>query len=666
MTKSSNNLRPGSALQNNIDGEVRCIAYEKMLNPAQLEAVTHQQGPLLVIAGAGSGKTRTLTYRVAWLVESGIPPSAILLLSFTRKASQEMLSRATNLLDQRCRQVSGGTFHSFANIVLRRYAGKLGFDNGFSIIDRGDSEDLIGMIRKDFSASREIDHLPRKATMATIFSRAVNKSLPLDEVIYEEYPHFGYQIEELNKIWEIYRSRKREHNFLDYDDLLTFLLELLTKYEDIRQHLTSAYRHILVDEYQDTNLIQAEIISLLAGDEKNVMVVGDDAQSIYAFRGANHKNIINFPERFPGTRVIKLEQNYRSLQPILDLTNTLIEPAAEKYAKCLFSELGGGPRPVLTATPTENAQSKFVVQEVLGLHRQGIELERIAVLFRAGFHSFDLELELNRAGIPFVKVGGFKFTESAHIKDVLAHMKIFSSPRDRLSWYRILLLLDKIGPASAQRIYDAVIKEAAGPTGLLSAPLKFKNKAVLDRLKELISNMDAVPGSVSRWGEMVLQYYMPILTNKFDDHPRRIRDIEQLIAIMERYEKVDEFLSDMALEPPNTIIEDRMAETDHKSHHLTLSTIHSAKGLEWHTVFVIWALDGRFPSHHAIDSPENLEEERRLMYVATTRAEQNLHIVYPTQIYDRATQSILYEASRFLDDIPADILETRFFDPMYG
>lgn len=630
------------------------------LNSGQMEAASFGDGPLLVIAGAGSGKTRTLTHRVAHLVRQGVPPSSILLLSFTRKASQEMLKRASELLDRRCHEVAGGTFHSFANSVLRRYSAKVGFDQGFSILDRGDAEDLVGIIRKETNPSDKGRHLPRKSTLATIFSRAVNKNTTLEEVIYEDYPHFGYQTELINKIWSTYRRRKRELYFLDFDDLLVFFHQLLSEHEEVRQRLASTYTHILVDEYQDTNFIQAEIVSLLAGDHHNVMVVGDDAQSIYAFRGANYKNIIDFPDRFPGTQLVKLEENYRSLQPILDLANHVIEPATETYSKCLFTKQGGGELPRLMATASENIQSQYVTNEILKLQSEGTPLGRIAVLFRASFHSFDLEVELNRASIPYVKVGGFRFTESAHIKDMIAHLKIFSAPKDRLSWNRILLLLEKIGPSTAQRIYTAVVNEGAGPTGLLSAPIKIKQNAGLERLKRLIASMDALPDSLARWGEMVLEYYIPHLEANFDDHPRRLRDLQQLITIMERYDKLDDFLDDMALDPPNNSIEEGLAAAGAEENRLVLSTIHSAKGLEWDTVFILWALDGRFPSHRAIDNEDALEEERRLMYVAITRAERNLHLTYPVQVYDRATQSLLYEPSRFLDHIPETILKRTY------
>ena len=643
--------------------EGKSIQFHELLNPDQLEAVTFGDGPLLVIAGAGSGKTRTLTHRVAHLVQRGVAPNTILLLSFTRKASQEMLRRASELLDRRCREVAGGTFHSFSNSILRRYSAKIGFPQGFSIMDRSDAEDLIGFIRKALDTTEQGRHLPRKSTLATLFSRAINKNTTLEEIIYEDYPHFGFQTDLINKIWIGYQNRKRELSLLDFDDLLVYFHRLLSENLDVRDRLTTSYTHILVDEYQDTNFIQAEIVSLLAGKNENIMVVGDDAQSIYAFRGANYKNIIEFPNRFPGTRLIKLEENYRSLQPILDLANAVIEPATEKYSKCLFTRRGGGDLPVLVAAASENAQSRYVTQEILRLRNEGVALDRIAVLFRASFQAFDLEVELNRAAISYVKVGGFKFTESAHIKDILAHLKIFAAPQDQLSWTRVLLLIEKIGPATAQRIYTAVLKEGAGPTGLLSAKLKMKPNAGIDRLKQLIAAMDATPHPISRWGEMVLEYYKPYLETAYDDHPRRLRDLEQLISIMERYDRLNDFLDDMALDPPNDSVANGLATTETHRNQLVLSTIHSAKGLEWHTVFIIWALDGRFPSIQAIDNPDTLEEERRLMYVAITRAQQSLHISYPVQIFDRTTQSLLYEPSRFLEDTPEALLKRRFFTP---
>ncbi len=635
------------------------IDYRSQLNPSQYEAVIHGQGPLLVIAGAGSGKTRTLTYRVARLVEDGIHPSSILLLSFTRKAAQEMLSRAANLLDRRCREVAGGTFHSFANSVLRRWKDRIGFPKGFTIIDRADSEDLIKLVSTPYSAKNKakITRLPRKSTLATMFSRAVNKNLALEDIVYNDYPQFTYCLDEIYSINQQYNEQKQAHCLVDYDDLLTLFLGLLQDFPDIRNRLADTYAHILVDEYQDTNFIQSELVSLITNPERNIMVVGDDSQSIYAFRGANFKNIIGFPEKFPGTRVIKLEENYRSVQPILDLTNRIIDQAGEKFSKCLFTRKTGGRVPQLVATADEHLQSGFVASEILRLKRRGIPLADIAVLFRAGFHAFDLEIELTRRNLPFVKYGGFKFMESAHIKDLLAYLRITVAINDRLSWYRVFNLVDRVGPATAEKLFQAVSQHGIGALESFC-----KKLPALGPLLEVIRAM-AVEGlaPVSK-GEAALKYYLPILRKKYDDHPKRLRDLEQLLSIMERYDQLPEFLDDMVLEPPAASVKDNLIADSQAQEHLVLSTVHSAKGLEWHTVFIIWALDGRFPSFRSLDNNDNIEEERRLMYVATTRARENLIITYPAQVYDRSSGTILYRPSRFLDSIAENFLERHFID----
>jgi len=641
----------------NADNKSR-IRYETALNPAQLEAVTHIEGPLLVIAGAGSGKTRALTYRAAYLVEKGVSPAAILLLTFTRKASQEMLQRAAQLLDDRCEKISGGTFHSFANTMLRKYASHMGLNPAFGILDRVDSENLIGILRKEMQPETAHRSFPRKKTLADIFSRAVNKGLAIEEIIDIDYPHFLDYLEVINQLHHHFELRKREHHFLDYDDLLVFLHRLLSAFPEIRDRISSSYQHIMVDEYQDTNKLQAEILYLLTNVNKNIMVVGDDAQSIYAFRGANFRNIIDFPKMFPGTRIVALEENYRSIQPILTLTNVIISRAKEKYTKNLFTRKTGGTPPVIVNAEDEYSQSRFVIDQIKNLQRSGVALNEIAVLFRASFHSFDLEIELNREGIAFLKMGGFKFVESAHIKDVLAHMRVLSNAYDRISWYRVLLLIEKVGPKGAQKIFEAIIKEKSGYTGILSA--KIGRIKGLERLMQLMATLDAHPMTVAQMGKTIIDYYLPIVKELYDDHPRRARDLEHLIEIMDRYQSLNRFLTDMALEPPNISFEDSFYDGASVSDRLVLSTVHSAKGLEWHTVFVIWALDGRFPSVHTLHKEEELEEELRLMYVAATRAKEKLFFTYPGNVYDRSTGLILSRPSRYLDGISDDILEKQF------
>ncbi|MBW1836789.1 MAG: ATP-dependent helicase [Deltaproteobacteria bacterium] len=635
------------------------IQYAEALNPSQLEAVNFNEGSLLVIAGAGSGKTRTLTYRVARLVEEGVLPGSILLLTFTRKASQEMLKRAATLLDNRCERIAGGTFHSFANAMLRRHASQTGFTSGFTIMDRSDAEALIGMLRKEMGIVSKSRAFPRKQTLANIFSRSVNKALSIEEVISYDYPHFTSDSDDIILLYREYKKRKAEHYLMDYDDLLTYFQRLLKDHPQIRAKISSSCRYIMVDEYQDTNQIQADIVYLLAESHKNIMVVGDDSQSIYAFRGANFRNIMEFPEIFPDTKVIKLEENYRSVQPILALTNVIIDRAVEKYSKNLFTQKSGGSIPLLVDTLTENSQSRFIVDKIMEFKQQGIPLNEMAVLFRAGFHSFDLEIELGRYGISFVKVGGFKFMESAHIKDVLAHLRVIFNPYDRISWYRILLLLDKVGPKTAQNIYEEILREQSGYTGIFAIKDKATRAKGIDRLKDLFAQIDSNPMSVAEMGATVLNYYEPILVDTYDDHPKRARDLEHLITIMERYHQLESFLADMALEPPNTSIDDNLSLDYSNKDHLILSTVHSAKGLEWHTVFIIWTLDGRFPSIHALNNEEDLEEELRLMYVAATRAKENLFFSYPMQIYDRSSGLMLSRPSRFIDRIPHDLLERR-------
>jgi DNA helicase-2/ATP-dependent DNA helicase PcrA len=610
----------------------------------------------LVIAGAGSGKTRTLTYRVAYLVEHGVPPDAILLLTFTRKASQEMLRRASALLDDRCAGVNGGTFHSFANSMLRRYAARLGFDANFTILDRADSENLLALLCREMAFTGRGRTFPRKQTLANLYSRSVNKSQTVEELVHADYPHLLEYLEGILELGNAYRERKRETNFLDYDDLLLFLRRLLKENADVRQRLSARYRHIMVDEYQDTNRIQSEILYLLAEVNRNLMVVGDDSQSIYAFRGADFRNIMDFPQVYPEARIITLEENYRSVQPILNLTNEIIAQAAVKYSKRLFTRREGGQRPVLIASASENAQSRFITTKIDELNNQGLPLNRMAVLFRAGFHSFDLELELARAGIAYVKVGGFKFAEASHIKDVLAHLRVLANPRDRLSWLRILLLLENIGPKKAQQIYEAIARAPEPRVGIQAAVEKKAWGQALQGLAELFEQIASEATSLAQAGETVVRYYTPLLPKHYDDYPRREGDLEHLVTIMERYRTLEAFLADMALEPPNISSGKSLYRAPSSEQRLVLSTIHSAKGLEWDTVFILWALDGRFPSIHALHSPEELEEELRLMYVAATRARENLFITYPTQIRDRLSGRFLAHPSRFIAGLSEEIL----------
>ncbi|MCH6544413.1 MAG: ATP-dependent helicase [Deltaproteobacteria bacterium] len=630
--------------------------YQRELNKGQYQAVTAIDGPLLVIAGAGTGKTRTLVYRVARLVEMRVDPRSILLLTFTRRAAEEMLRRASLLMDNRCEKVAGGTFHSFANIVLRQYGRNIALPAAFTIMDRPDNEDVIRHIRTEMGLNSKERRFPRKQTIAEIYSMAINKQWNLSQLIERDYPHLNNSLEDLLRLYERYVEYKKERALLDYDDLLIQLKDLLAGHEEVRCSLSERYRYILVDEYQDTNRLQAQIIRLLAATHDNVMVVGDDAQSIYSFRGANFRNIMDFPKDFPGTRLIFLEENYRSTQPILNLTNEIIHRAKERYEKNLFTRKGHGDSPLLVQAENEQMQSRFVRQKVLELREEGVPLWEIAVLFRSSFHSFDLEIELGRCDIPFVKRGGFKFMESAHIKDLLAHLRISSNPQDTVSWGRALSLLDGVGPQLSQKVIRWVHEGSVPWERLRSYKAKGKVALGLRTLAQVLeaSSERARPAEQAQY---FMQYYLPLLKRKYsDDYPKRIRDLEHLLEITERYRSLERLLSDMALEPPTDSVDGVLA-VDPDEGPLVLSTIHSAKGLEWHSVFIIWALEGRFPSFYNIHTEEDLEEERRLLYVAATRAKENLFITYPINFFDRSSGAVLSRPSQFIDGLPEKLLE---------
>jgi DNA helicase II / ATP-dependent DNA helicase PcrA len=638
------------------------IRYAEALNAQQLAAAVHRDGPLLVIAGAGSGKTRTLIYRVARLIEGGVQPGAILLLTFTRRAAQEMLRRVEQLIGERGNQVSGGTFHSFANQVLRRYGNVIGLKPNFTILDRSDMEDILNLLRGRMGLGSKERRFPKKGTLAEAISMARNKNRALKHEIEIDFPHLLEHEREIMALAEQYESYKRERGVLDYDDLLFRLAELLNLHEHVRRRLSETYRYILIDEYQDTNVIQAELVRLLAATHQNVMAVGDDAQSVYSFRGANFRNIMDFPALFPDTRIIKLEENYRSLQGILDLANEVISRASEKYTKVLFTERRGQFRPLLVRSADEHMQSRFIAQRILELREEGVELSEIAVLFRSSFHSFDLELELQRRDIPFVKRGGFKFIETAHIKDVLAHLRVIANPSDAVSWMRALVLVDGIGTRTAERLVEAIIRcerpeeELQRSAGKLGARAQ-KAAAGCAVLAAMIGKLRTSPDRPADQLAEVVQYYLPIMRDNYrDDYPKRERDLEHFQDLAQRYRSLESMLADMALEPPNDSIGDVLA-VDPEEGHVTLSTIHSAKGLEWRIAFLIWVADGRFPGPMSV-RPEELEEERRLMYVAITRARDELYLTYPIYMMDRSLGYVMGRASRFLENVDANLLPT--------
>ncbi len=631
------------------------INYKELLNNSQFEAVRSTEGAYLLIAGAGTGKTRTLVYRVARLIEMGYDPYSILLLTFTRKAANEMLKRASLLLDDRCSKIRGGTFHSFANLVLRKYHKAVGLDSNFTILDQGDSEDVINLIRSQSKFISNEKRFPNKQTLAKVYSLSINTNKNISEIIEENYPHFISLLDKILEIEKIYKEYKRKNNLLDYDDLLIYLRDFLFSESPAAKSLQSEIRFLMVDEYQDTNHIQAEIVQGLAAHHKNVMVVGDDSQSIYSFRGADFYNIIQFPKLFDDVKIIKLEENYRSYQSILDFANRIIRAALDKYEKNLFSRRGSGNLPQVIATVTENLQSKFIVEKILELREEGVKLNDIAILFRSSFHSFDLELELSKANIPFQKFGGMKFIESAHIKDVIAFLRIVENPKDIISWYRILLLHEGIGPKTAQRILDDI---AAGKLNSKHEPeekikSKYEKVAPLFYLIYEISKPKFQPSEIL---QKVLYYYDELFKINYDDWNKRRKDLDIFQNIVENYADLDSLLSDLAIEPIIDSVVDIEPENK-ENEFVTLSTIHSAKGLEWDTVFIIHAVEGYFPSSRNADKIEQIEEERRLMYVAVTRAKNNLFILYPMNLFDREAGRTFSKPSRFLSDLSPDIAE---------
>jgi DNA helicase-2/ATP-dependent DNA helicase PcrA len=633
------------------------IDYAGELNAAQHAAVAHVEGPVLVIAGAGSGKTRTLVYRVARLVELGIAPQSILLLTFTRRAAEVMLDRAAALVGHDCGRVCGGTFHSFANRVLRRHAREAGREPTFTILDRGDAEDVVQLLRTGMGLDRKDRRFPKKQTIAEMFSAVVNKSAALAAVVESEYPHLASHVEDLERLRSRYEAYKAEKNLIDYDDLLIKLRDLLEAHREVAERLSTELRFVMVDEYQDTNRLQAEIVERLAVAHRNVMAVGDDAQSIYSFRGADFRNIMDFERRFPGARVIALEENYRSTQPILDLANAVIERAAERYTKILRTRLTDGATPMLVQAENESFQSRFVCQRILELREEGIPLDEIAVLFRSSFHSFDLELELARADLPFVKRGGFKFVETAHVKDVVAHLRVAVNPLDTVSWLRILLLLEGVGPKTAGEMVEEIAAQAGNLSALRFVGRHARRSHELERLGALVAALASEAPAPAAALERAIAHYEPILKRVHpDDHPRRLKDLEHLVTIASRYRSIESMLSDFALDPPSDSVGGTLVEAADEGA-LTLSTIHSAKGLEWHTVFLIWAAEGKFPAQFSTLDDSELEEERRLCYVAITRAKRLLYLSYPVQYFERGSGPAFGRPSRFVGDLPDSLLK---------
>jgi len=649
------------------------IDYASELNPQQLAAVLAPPGPALVIAGAGSGKTRTLTYRVAYLLENGISPSNILLLTFTNKAAREMLERVEALLPDRTAGLWGGTFHSIGNRILRRHAEAAGYRTGFSIMDREDEsamlQDVIaslGLSTKSKETPKE-KRFPKGEVMADILSFGLNTGLPLEDVLVRKYPHFLEYEEQIGRVGAEYIARKKAANALDFDDLLVQPLRLLEANPEIAKAFRTQFQFILVDEYQDTNRLQADFIDMLAHDHHNVMVVGDDAQSIYSWRGANFQNILQFPKRYPGAQIYKIETNYRSIPEVLEVANAAISANEGQFEKHLApARKASGVKPALVALENSNDQARFVAQRIAELYDGGTDLRRIAVLYRAHYHSMELQMELTRGGIPFAITSGLRFFEQAHVKDVAAFLKFVVNPRDEVAFKRMAKLLPGVGERSAAVLWTAMeraIPLSGAPASfydlLMPAKgLKVPAKAQKD-WKQLAHTLDEIaPGGQAKAPAEMLNLvieaiYEDYLIANFPNYDARREDLNTLENYARQFRDPFEFLDQLAL---MTGLDDE-ARPDADADAVTLSSIHQAKGLEWSVVFVIWMTEGMFPTSRSLEEPEALEEERRLFYVAVTRAKDELYLTYPLMRLNAGYGEMIQRPSRFLGEIPKERLE---------
>jgi DNA helicase-2/ATP-dependent DNA helicase PcrA len=653
-------------------------AYLARLNPEQRCAVEHgvasgdTAGPLLVIAGAGSGKTNVLAHRVAHLVAAGAHPGAILLLTFSRRAAEEMARRAERIVRQvavgqprlaGAKLAWAGTFHSIGARLLRDYAPRIGLNPAFTIHDREDSADLLNLVRHELGLADTGKRFPRKHTCLSIYSAVVNTLAPLADVLQARYTWCVDFEDDLKRLFRAYVEAKQAQHVLDYDDLLLYWAQMAAE-PALAGEIGARFDHVLVDEYQDTNALQASIVRALKPDGRGVTVVGDDAQSIYAFRGATVRNILDFPAQFsPPARIVTLERNYRSTQPILAAANGVIARAAEGYAKALWSERESAERPQLVSVRDETDQAAFVVEEVLARREAGIALKAQAVLFRASHHSATLEIELTRRNIPFVKFGGLKFLEAAHVKDVLAVLRWIENPRDRVAGFRVLQLMPGIGPKTAAQVLDQLggVQDVVMALGEARVP-----SAATLAWQDFMGLVDALYQRELPWPsefETIGTWYAPHLERLYDDAQVRQGDITQLGQIARTYPSRQRFLTELTLDPPDAT-SDEAGVPLRDEDYLILSTIHSAKGQEWNAVTLLNAVDGCIPSDLATGSPHEIEEERRLLYVAMTRARDHLQIVVPqrfhvTQQQGYGDRHVYAGRTRFIPSGMANLFEAR-------
>src|SRR3954452_301096 len=642
------------------------IDYAAELNEQQLAAVTASPGPLLVIAGAGSGKTRTLTYRVAYLLENGIDPRNILLLTFTNKAARQMLDRVANLLPVDASGLWGGTFHSIGNRMLRRHGSALGYSSGFTIMDREDQKDLIDTVVAAAGINPKEIRFPKGDVLAEIFSFVINTETPIDALLAEKFPYFLPLLEQIKDVHARYEKKKKSTNSMDFDDLLEKTLRMLIEHEHIADFYRRQFQFILVDEYQDTNKIQADFIDTLAAEHRNVMVVGDDAQSIYSWRGANFKNILAFPERYPDAQVFKIEMNYRSVPEILRVANAAIAGNVKQFKKELAATRPSNSfKPAVVGLNDGNEQAQFIAQRILNLRDEGVELDDIAVVYRAHYHAIELQLELSRRGIPYLITSGVRFFEQAHVKDVTSFIRFVANPRDEVAFKRMVKLLPGIGNKSADnhwRAWENGLNERGEITSwgerLLAMPVGAKSKKSWEQLAHTLDEI-APGGQPNPPSEMITSIVEAIYDDyakaNFTNYELRKEDLNQLAAFSRQFNTVDEFLSQLAL-ISNV---DAEAAPNHAAdtESVNLSSVHQAKGLEYHTVFVIWLTDGMFPSTRSLETREAIEEERRLFYVAITRARDELYLTYPHMRLNAGYGDMFQRPSRFLKEIPNTLVE---------
>ncbi len=699
----------------------RLTRYKSELNEEQFAVVTAQPKATLVVAGAGTGKTRAITYRVAYLIEQGVSPQRILLATFTNRASREMLRRVESLTgNQNVHRIWGGTFHRIANMMLRRHAVSIGFDSNFSILDSEDARDLINICIEDAVIDTKAKRFPKAEVVQNIISFANNTDLPIDKVIAGKYPYFEMLTHQITRVDSIYQDRKRERNVMDYDDLLLNVKRLLLEKPTVAELYSEQFQHILVDEYQDTNYLQAEIIDLLAVKHRNVMVVGDDAQSIFAWRGAEFTNIYEFPKRYPEAELFKLETNYRSTPEILGLANVSIANNKRQFPKILQAvKRSKDFKPALVPCSDVEQQSVFVASRILELRDEGTNLEDIAVIYRSHYHSIELQLELSRRNIPYRVQSGVRFFEQAHIKDVISYLRIIVNPRDELAWKRILKMIPGVGNRTANRIFEEITKSsppyeggvapASGdgvvhfevtkvgnevasrenhPPAEAAGPLLRKEGSpesnILTRLSdtmpsgrlrssqpwqkfvklvELLVN-DENRGQSSKQIALILENgYEQYLQENYENADARMEDLRGLAQFANRYTSTEDFLSELALlsterfKEPQAIVGEEVIEGAEEDELLTLTSVHQAKGLEWKAVFLIWAAEGKFPSPRSLKEIDSEEEERRLWYVALTRAKDELYITYPLMLTDYNRQTVLQKPSRFVMECPPALFE---------